>query len=144
MVQTPVLFITFVRPDYARQTWNGIKAAQPKKLYFYSSKGRADKEGEVNCNNEIRAYINERDWECDLHTFFRDECVNIYDSLRGAIDWLFENEERGIRKIEYDTEDSYIKNYDKKAKSNVKYEKLSIIVFKTTGKKISALKLLSF
>ena len=58
MVQTPVLFITFVRPDYARQTWDGIKAAQPKKLYFYSNKGRADKEGEVNCNNEIRAYIN--------------------------------------------------------------------------------------
>lgn len=96
MVQTPVLFITFVRPDYARQTWDGIKAAQPKKLYFYSNKGRADKEGEVNCNNEIRAYINEIDWECDLHTFFRDECVNIYDSLRGAIDWLFDNEERGI------------------------------------------------
>ena len=46
MVETPVLFITFVRPDYARQTWEGIKAAKPKTLYFYSNKGREEKEGE--------------------------------------------------------------------------------------------------
>lgn len=59
MVETPVLFVTFVRPDYARQTWEGIKATKPKTLYFYSNKGRAEKEGEVERNNEIRSYINE-------------------------------------------------------------------------------------
>ena len=96
MVETPVLFVTFVRPDYARQTWEGIKATKPKTLYFYSNKGRAEKEGEVERNNEIRSYINEIDWDCDLHIFFREECVNVYDSLRGAIDWLFDYEERGI------------------------------------------------
>lgn len=89
MVETPVLFVTFVRPDYARQTWEGIKATKPKTLYFYSNKGRAEKEGEVERNNEIRSYINEIDWDCDLHIFFREECVNVYGSLRGAIDWLF-------------------------------------------------------
>lgn len=96
MVETPVLFITFARPEYARQTWEGIKAAQPKTLYFYSNKGREEKDGEVKRNNEIRKYINEIDWKCDLHTWFRKECVNAYDSIRGAIDWLFENEECGI------------------------------------------------
>lgn len=96
MVETPVLFITFVRPEYARKSWNAIKAAKPKTLYFYSNKGRVDKEGEVERNNEIRAYINEIDWDCDLHTFFRDECVDIYTSLWGAMDWLFDNEEQGI------------------------------------------------
>lgn len=96
MVDTPVLFITFVRPDYARQTWEGIKAAKPKKLYFYSNKGRTEKEGEIERNNEIRSYINEINWDCDLRTFFRKESVNVYDSLRGAIDWLFDNEENGI------------------------------------------------
>ena len=96
MVETPVLFITFARPDYARQTWEGIKAAKPKTLYFYSNKGRTEKEGEVERNEEIRAYIKEIDWDCNLHTWFREECVNVYDSLRGAIDWLFRNEEQGI------------------------------------------------
>lgn len=96
MVDTPVLFITFVRPDYARQTWEGIKAVKPRTLYFYSNKGRSDVEDEVERNNEIRSYINEIDWECDLHTFFREECVDIYTSLRGAISWLFDNEDEGI------------------------------------------------
>lgn len=96
MVETPVLFITFCRPDYARQTWEGIKAAKPKKLYFYSNKGRVEKYGEIERNNEIRTYVNEVDWDCEINTWFRDECVNVYDSLRGAIDWLFDNEEYGI------------------------------------------------
>lgn len=96
MVETPVLFITFVRPEYARQTWNGIKAARPKVIYFYSNKGRVEMEGEIERNNEIRSYINEINWKCELHTWFREDCVNVYDSLRGAIDWLFENEESGI------------------------------------------------
>lgn len=96
MVETPVLFITFVRPYYARQVWNAIVEAQPKTLYFYSNKGRPEKAGEIECNNEIRSWVNEIDWDCDLHTWFRDECVDVYTSLKGAISWLFDNEERGI------------------------------------------------
>ena len=96
MVNTPVLFETFVRVEYARQVWEAIKEAQPRKLYFYSNKGRAEKEGEVERNNEIRSWIKEIDWDCDLHTWFRDECVDVYTSLRGAISWLFDNEETGI------------------------------------------------
>lgn len=96
MVQNPVLFITFVRPEYARRSWDAIKAAKPKTLYFYSNKGREEKDGEIKRNEEIRSYIKEIDWECDLHTWFRDKTVNVYESLYGAISWLFENEDQGI------------------------------------------------
>lgn len=96
MVKSPILFITFVRPEYARYSWNAIKEAKPEKLYFYSNKGRIDKEGEIEKNNEIRDYIKEIDWPCNLYTYFREECVDIYTSLWGAIDWLFDNEDYGI------------------------------------------------
>lgn len=96
MVQNPVLFITFARPEYARRTWGAIKAAKPQTLYFYSNKGRKDKVGELERNEEIRSYVKEIDWKCDLHTWFRDECVDVYQSLYGAITWLFDNEEQGI------------------------------------------------
>lgn len=102
MVENPVLFMTFVRPEYARPSWEAIKAAKPKTLYFYSNKGREEKEGEIERNNEIRAYIKEIDWECNLHTWFRDECVDIYTSLLGAKNWAFENEETLIM-LEEDT-----------------------------------------
>lgn len=96
MVENAVLFETFARADYARQVFEQIKKAQPKKLYFYSNKARLDHAEEIKMNDEIRSWIKEIDWPCDLHTFFRDKYVDVYTSLKGAIDWLFENEEQGI------------------------------------------------
>lgn len=96
MVNTPVLFETFARPDYARQVWDAIKAAKPRKLYFYSNKARAEKPEEVKNNEEIRSWANEVDWGCELHTWFRDEYVDVYTSLKGAVDWVCENEEEWI------------------------------------------------
>ena len=96
MVQTPVLFETFARPDYARQVWDAIKASKPRSLYFYSNKARGDKPDEIKRNEEVRSFIKEIDWECDLHTWFREDYVDVYTSLKGAVDWVCEHEEAWI------------------------------------------------
>lgn len=97
MVETPVLFITFARPEYARRTFNAIKKARPRKLYFYSDKAREDRPDEILRNNQIREYINEVDWDCDLKLYFREKHSGDIDtSLWGAYDWIFENEEQAI------------------------------------------------
>lgn len=96
MVNTPVLFITFARPEYARQSFDAIKKVQPRKLYFYSNKAREDKPDEVKRNEEVRSYVKEIDWNCEIKTWFRDEYVDMFTSLWGAMDWLFDNEEKGI------------------------------------------------
>ena len=92
----PVLFFPFARPEYAKQTFDAIKKAQPKKFYFYCDKAREGNEEELKNNNVIRDYINEVDWDCDLKTWFRDENIGVYTSILNAIDWFFENEEFGI------------------------------------------------
>lgn len=97
MVETPVLFVTFARPEYARKTFDAIKRAKPRKLYFYSDKGRKDEPNEIERNNQVRALVNEINWDCDLKTFFREKhSGNIDVSLWGAYDWIFENEEQAI------------------------------------------------
>lgn len=96
MVETPVLYITFARPEYASKSFAAIKKAQPKKLYFYSNKARDEKPDEVARNQEVRSYINQIDWDCEVKTWFRDEYVDVFTSIWGAIDWIFENEERAI------------------------------------------------
>lgn len=96
MVDTPVLYITFARPEYASQSFAAIKKAKPKKLYFYSNKAREDKLDEVASNEEVRSYIRQIDWNCEVKTWFRDEYVDIYTSLWGAIDWVFANEKKAI------------------------------------------------
>jgi hypothetical protein len=96
MIETPVLFAAFARPEYAKQTFNAIKKAKPKKFYFYSNKGRTDIPDEIERNNQVRALINDIDWDCELRTYFRDKYVDIYTSLWSAYDWIFENEEQAI------------------------------------------------
>lgn len=61
-------------------------------------------------------------------TFFKEMIYN-YLGLMYPEDF---QEERKLRKIEYDTEDSYIKNYNKKAKPNASSKKAYIL----KGKKI--------
>jgi hypothetical protein len=96
MVESPVLLVTFANPEYTRRTFDEIKKAKPKKFYFYSNKARPDKSQEIERNDQVRAFINEIDWECSVKTYFRDEYVDVYTSLWGAIDWIFENEEQAI------------------------------------------------
>ena len=57
-------------------------------------------------------------------TFFKEIIYNYINMMHPEV---FENELRGIKKIEYNTEDSYIKNYDKKAKSNASGKKAYIL-----------------
>ena len=52
-------------------------------------------------------------------TFFKEIIYNYLEILHPE---EF-NDERTLRKIEYDTEDSYMKNYDKKSKSNASSQK---------------------
>ncbi|MHB2149542.1 glycosyltransferase family protein [Calditrichota bacterium LG25] len=92
----PVLFFPFSRPKYARQVFEAIKKAQPKKFYFYCDKAREGNEEEKKNNEIIRAYIDEVYWDCDLKTWFRDENIGVYKSILDAIDWFFEKEEFGI------------------------------------------------
>ena len=96
MVETPVLYITFARPEYASQSFAAIKKAQPKKMYFYSNKARDEKPDEVARNHEVRSYVEQIDWDCEVKTWFRDEYVDVFTSIWGAIDWIFSNEEKAI------------------------------------------------
>lgn len=96
MVKYPVLFETFARVETARVVWDHIKAAQPSVLYFYSNKGRDEKPDEIRRNEEIRSWVKEIDWECRLHTWFRDEYVDVYTSLKGSKEWALKNEEAVI------------------------------------------------
>ena len=96
MVKSPVLFETYTRIETARVVWEHIIAAKPAKLYFYSNKALESRHEDVKRNNEIRSWVKEVNWPCELHTFFRDEQVDQYTSLLSSKKWLFENEERGI------------------------------------------------
>lgn len=63
-------------------------------------------------------------------TIFFKEIIYTYLELMHPE--VLDEEERRVRKIDYDTEDSYMKNYDRKAKSNASGKKAYVL----KGKKI--------
>jgi hypothetical protein len=83
MVETPVLYITFARPEYASKSFEAIKKSKPKKLYFYSNKARDDKPDEVKRNLLVRSYIDQIDWDCDVKTWFREAMLVCITSIWG-------------------------------------------------------------
>lgn len=91
-----VLLIAFGRPEYARKTFEAIKASKPSKFYFYTNAGRKDYPEECKRNEMVKALAKEVDWPCEFKTWFRTEPVGVLDSIRLAIDWIFENEEKAI------------------------------------------------
>lgn len=94
---TPILLITFNRPDYVIQSLGEIRKQQPEKLYVFQDGARAGNENDVVKGAEVREVVkNMVDWPCELHTNYQEKNLGCGMGPYSAISWLFENEERGI------------------------------------------------
>ncbi len=96
MLQTPILFLIFNRPDTTKLVFDSIKKVKPTKLYIAADGPRTSKPHEDILCNETRSIINQIDWKCEVKTLFRSENLGCKLAVSSAIDWFFENEEQGI------------------------------------------------
>ena len=95
-LKTPVLFLTFNRPDTTKQVFEAIRQAKPPRLYIAADGPRDDKTGEQEKCKEVRRIATQVDWNCEVKTLFRNKNWGCKYAVSGAIDWFFENEEEGI------------------------------------------------
>lgn len=97
MLETPVLFLVFNRPDVTAEVFAAIRKAQPKQLFVAADGPRLSREEEAGKCKEVRdLIINGVDWECEVKTLFREENLGCKMAVSGAITWFFENVEEGI------------------------------------------------
>ncbi len=96
LLQTPVLFLIFNRPDTTRRVFEEIRKARPVKLFVAADGPRADRPGESDLCMQTRAIIEQVDWKCELHTLFREHNLGCKEAVSSAIDWFFQNVEEGI------------------------------------------------
>lgn len=92
-IEVPVLVIGFNRPDVIRQTFDLVCQAQPLKLYVAIDGPRADKEGEANLVEEVKAIVQQVDWECETYYRFHTENKGAEITVSSAIAWVLEKEE---------------------------------------------------
>ena len=96
-LKTAVLFLVFNRLDTTKQVFEAIRKAKPPRLYIAADGARESKEGEKEKVQAVRDFIiNHVDWTCEVKTLFREENLGCKIAVSSAIDWFFDNEDKGI------------------------------------------------
>lgn len=96
MLQTPILFLIFNRPETTQKVFEKIKEIQPKYLYIAADGPRRNKIGEYELCKQTRAIVQDIDWNCEVKTLFRNENLGCGLAVSNAITWFFEHVESGI------------------------------------------------
>jgi GR25 family glycosyltransferase involved in LPS biosynthesis len=95
-MKSPVLFLVFNRPDTTLKVFESIRLAKPPKLYIAADGPRDGRIAEVKICQEVREIVKNVDWDCEVHTLFRDKNLGCKRGVYEGIDWFFQNEEEGI------------------------------------------------
>jgi hypothetical protein len=99
---TPVLFQFFDNPDTSLKVFMEIRKQRPLHLYLVQDGCRTSSNRECERLLLVRAGILELiDWECDLHTLFRNVNLGPGKGTSEAIIWFFSQVDEGIV-IEHD------------------------------------------
>ncbi len=93
---TPILIIAFNRPDTTVQVFEQIRKLKPKYLYIAVDGPRANKPGEEEKCERVKDIFTNIDWDCSLHTLFREKNLGCKMGVSTAITWFFEHIEQGI------------------------------------------------
>lgn len=97
---TPIIFLTYNRPDLTKITFNFIKSIKPKILFLIS-------DGPKNISDfekikEVRSIISNINWNCKIYKRFRKNNFGCKKSFEDGVGWLFSIYDRMIY-IEDDT-----------------------------------------
>lgn len=97
-LHTPILLITFNRPDHTRRVLEAIMAAQPQDLYVFQDGAREDNENDAKKCAEVRQVVEDmtNGSSVRLHTNFSDRNLGCGAGPMTGIDWFFNHVEMGI------------------------------------------------
>lgn len=97
MLNTPILLITFNRPDHVRTALLAIRNQQPTDLYIAQDGPRVGREDDIIQCQKVKDIVNDFiDWPCNLHTHYQKSNLGCGRGPYEAMSWFFENVEYGI------------------------------------------------
>lgn len=97
MFVTPILLITFNRPNHVRQVLKEIRKQQPAQMFVCQDGARVGNALDQQRVQEVRDVINELvDWSCELHTLYQEKNLGCGPGPAAGISWFFSQVEMGI------------------------------------------------
>jgi hypothetical protein len=96
MIETPVLFLIFNRPEQTQRVFDIIRQVQPKKLFIAADGPRYNNKIDLDRCAQVRSIVSTIDWPCEVQKNFREKNLGCKYAVSSAINWFFENVEEGI------------------------------------------------
>jgi hypothetical protein len=94
MLDTPVVFLIFRRPDLTARVFEAIRQAKPKKLLVVADGPR--NEDEATLCQQARAVTEQIDWDCEVLRNYSDVNLGCRQRVSSGLDWAFEQVEEAI------------------------------------------------
>ena len=95
-MNTPILIITFNRPDFFKKVISVLKKIKPKKIYFKIDGPRLGNKNDEEQILKTKKIINEIQWRCKKFIFQSKKNLGSRDNPIKGINWLFSLEKKGI------------------------------------------------
>ncbi len=94
MLQTPVTFIVFNRPDLTQIVFDEIRKVQPKQLFVIADGPREPEEWDK-CK-AARKIIETVDWDCKISRNYSDVNLGCRERVSSGLNWMFKQVEEAI------------------------------------------------
>ncbi|WP_162426440.1 hypothetical protein [Pontibacter pudoricolor] len=96
MLNTPVLFLIFNRPQQTQIVFEKIREVRPKLLFVAADGPREGRDDDIENCKLTRDIATSVDWDCKVVTLFRESNLGCKYAVSSAITWFFEQIEEGI------------------------------------------------
>ena len=96
MLQTPVVFLIFKRPQTTARVFEVIRQAKPSKLLVIADGPRIDKPEEVEKCAATQEIIHQVDWECQVYKNYSEVNLGCARRVSTGLSWAFELVEEAI------------------------------------------------
>ena len=96
MLETPVAFLIFNRPDTTARVFAEIARVKPKKLLVVADGPRPDRSGEAEKCAEVRAIIDQVDWDCEVLKNYSDINIGCKYRVSSGLNWVFDQCQEAI------------------------------------------------
>lgn len=96
LIQSPVVFLFFNRPDTTRQVFAEIARGQPAQLFLIADGPRPTHPDDGPRCRECREIVQAITWPCEVHTNFSDRNLGCGLRVATGLDWVFSKVDRAI------------------------------------------------
>ena len=95
-MDTPVVLITFNRPELTKKTLERIKMVRPSRLFIISDGPRSTKKGEGLLIQQTRDVLKNITWPCDIERKYEEKNLGCKISVSSGLNWVFSKVDRAI------------------------------------------------